>query len=130
MSSDSGSPKNPPKKHSGRPRNGRHLTNMSDVLQSLLENGKSALSDGFTRWKLEQNWQEIVGETIAKNTVPCSYNRGVLWLWVPNSAWMQQLYFFQDMIKEKVNGYLGREFVTSVRFTLNRRAAAPSESPE
>lgn len=124
MDSRSGPPKTPPK----RSRNGRHLTNMSDVLQSLLDNGKSALSDGFTRWKLEQNWQEIVGETIAKNTVPCAYNRGVLWLWVPNSAWMQQLYFFQEMIKEKVNGYLGREFVTGVKFTLNRRAAITTDS--
>ena len=104
-------------------RNGRQLTSMSDVLHSLLENGKSALSDGFTRWRLEQEWPKIVGEMLAKQTVPCAYDRGVLWIHVQHAAWMQQLYYFQPQILEKVNTHLGRAWAKEVRLTVSPRAS-------
>lgn len=105
------------------PKHKAHLTQATDVLQGLLQNSKSPLSDGFLRWRLEQQWPEIVGATIAEQTVPCAWDRGVLFIWVKHPAWMQQLWHFQDAIKEKVNAHLGRQYATSVKFTLNRRAA-------
>lgn len=95
----------------------------ADVLQALLQNSKSQLSDGFLRWRLEQNWAQIVGPTIANETVPAAYQKGLLFIWVRHSAWMQQLWYFQEPIKDKVNEYLGRTWVREVKFTLNRRAA-------
>ncbi len=100
-----------------------HLTSGADVLQALLMNGKSQLGDGFLRWRLEQAWPEVVGETIAAQTLPCALERGVLHIWVRHSVWMQQLWFFKDMIRGKVNDYLHAEHVRDVKFTLNRRAA-------
>ena len=96
---------------------------MADVLQSLLLNGKSQLGDGFLRWRLEQDWLRIVGQTMAVQTVPCAIDHGVLWVWVSHPAWIQQLWFFKDIIREKVNAYLGRQLISDVRFTLNRRAS-------
>ena len=95
----------------------------SDVLQGLLQNSKSQLSDGFLRWRLEQEWREVVGNTIAEQTLPVAFEKGTLHIWVKHSAWMQQLWFFQDAIKDKVNAHLGRGWVKQVRFTLSRRAA-------
>jgi predicted nucleic acid-binding Zn ribbon protein len=103
-----------------------HLTAGADVLQALLTNGKSQLGDGFLRWRLEREWSLVVGETIAAQTLPCSLERGILWVWVRHSTWMQQLWFFKDMIQSKVNGHLRSEHVKEVRFTLNRRAAHQS----
>lgn len=100
-----------------------HLTSGADVLQALLTNGKSQFGDGFLRWRLEQEWSHVVGETIAAQTLPCALSHGVLSIWVKHSAWMQQLWFFRDMIKEKVNAHLKSEHVKEVRLTLNRRAA-------
>lgn len=100
-----------------------HLTSGADVLQALLTNGKSQLGDGFLRWRLEQAWTQIVGDTIASQTLPCALERGVLFIWVRHSAWMQQLWFFKDMIRGKVNDYLQSEHVKDVKLTLNRRAA-------
>lgn len=111
---------NSPKK---RKRSSGHLTGAADVLQALLQNSKSQLSDGFVRWRLEQKWRDVVGPTIAEQTLPCAYERGTLHIWVRHSAWMQQLWFFQDAIKEKVNAHLGKNWVRQVRFTLSRRAA-------
>lgn len=110
-----------------KPKNKRHkrahLTSGADVLQALLTNGKSQLGDGFLRWRLEQDWASIVGETIAAQTQPCALERGVLFIWVRHSAWIQQLWFFRDMIRGKANDYLRAEHIKDVKFTLNRRAA-------
>jgi hypothetical protein len=108
------------------------LTAASDVLQALLQNSKSQLSDGFLRWRLEQQWAQIVGASIASQTVPCAFERGTLHIWVRHPAWIQELWYFQDAVKDKVNAHVGCQWVSQVRFTLNRRAATtePGSSPD
>jgi len=101
-----------------------------DVLQALLQNGKSHLADGFLRWRLEQNWSEVVGPTIAEQTLPVAFTHGTLYIWVRHSAWMQQLWYFQEPILEKVNSYVGKEWAARIRFTLSRRAATTTETGE
>lgn len=120
MSQDS-SNKGPKKPRAPRPK--AQLTAAADVLQALLQNSKSGLADGFQRWRLEQNWPAIVGSTIAEQTLPVAFEHGTLYIWVKHSAWMQQLWYFQEPIKDKVNEHLGKSWVQQVRFTLSRRAA-------
>jgi predicted nucleic acid-binding Zn ribbon protein len=115
MTNDPSSKKDPKKK--------AHLTASADVLQALLQNSKSQLSEGFLRWRLEQQWSEIVGPTISEQTVPAALEKKVLHVWVRHSAWMQQLWYFRDAIKEKVNAHIGQHAVSQVHFTLSRRAA-------
>lgn len=100
----------------------------SEVLLSLFENGKSPLSEQFLRWKLWAQWADFVGPTIAHNAEPVGYQRGVLYLWVRNSAWMQQMTFMKDPIRETVNQKLGRKFVRSIRFTLDRHAVPQQDA--
>jgi predicted nucleic acid-binding Zn ribbon protein len=99
------------------------LTQAADVLQGLLQNSKSQLSDGFIRWRLEQEWSAVVGPTISQQTVPCAFERGVLFIYVKHPAWAQELRFFSDSIKEKVNTHLNQQWARDVKFTLSRRAA-------
>ncbi|HVK60012.1 MAG TPA: DUF721 domain-containing protein [Bdellovibrionales bacterium] len=110
-----------------KPKRAAHLTAAADVLQSLLQNSKSELGDGFIRWRLEQQWRTIVGPTIGENTLPCAYERGILHIWVKHPVWMQQLSFFQEEIRTKVNDHVGRNWAKQIRFTLSRRAASTSE---
>ena len=124
MSFESSKPKKPhPLKGKARVQKSAHLTAAADVLQGLLQNSKSQLSDGFIRWRLEQKWPEIVGKTISDQTLPVAFERGTLHIWVRHSTWMQQLWYFQEPIKEKVNAHLAKEWVKRVTFTLSRRAA-------
>jgi predicted nucleic acid-binding Zn ribbon protein len=124
MSFESSKPKKPhPLKGKPRVQKSAHLTTAADVLQGLLQNSKSQLSDGFIRWRLEQKWPEIVGKTISDQTLPVAFERGTLHIWVRHSTWMQQLWYFQEPIKEKVNAHLAKEWVKRVTFTLSRRAA-------
>ena len=75
----------------------------ADVLQRLFENSKSPLSDGFQRWKLEGKWPDIVGPTISKNSRPVFFDNGTLIVEVANASWMNEIRFFTEEIKFKVN---------------------------
>lgn len=98
------------------------LTLGSQVLQALFENGKSPLSVQFIRWKLWRKWPEIMGPTIAENCEPVGYKQGVLFLWVKNSTWMQQMVFMRDPMTKKINDHLKMRYVTEIRLTLDRRS--------
>lgn len=93
----------------------------SEVLQSLFENGKSPLSGQFLRWKLWARWAEIVGPTLAQVSEPVAYHNGVLWLWVKNSSWLQQMVFMREDIRATIHKKMGVVFVISLRLTLDRR---------
>lgn len=92
----------------------------SKVLQTVLGNGKSPLSDQFLRWKIWRFWPKIVGDTLGKQCEPVGYERGRLFIWVKSSARMQDIRFFETTLKEKVNEHVGRTWVRSIRFTLDR----------
>lgn len=100
----------------------KSLTNSSEVLQGLFENGKSALSEQFLRWKLWKMWAEYVGPSIAAVSEPVGYRRGTLYIWVKNSTWMQQMIFMVEPIKEKINEKLGFKFVRMIHLTLDRKS--------
>jgi predicted nucleic acid-binding Zn ribbon protein len=94
----------------------------SEVLQALFENGKSELSVQFIRWKLWKKWTEYVGPTMGQVSEPVGYHRGVLYVWVKNSAWMQQLVFMRGPMKEAINQKLQQNYVYEIRLTMDRKA--------
>lgn len=102
----------------------------SEVLQSLFENGKSPLSEQFMRWKLWAKWEEVVGPTISKNAEPVGFQRGILYVWVRNSSWMQQMIFMRDPIRETINQKFENNFVKVIKFTLDRREVPSSDQSE
>lgn len=98
------------------------LSISSEVLQRLFENGKTPLSEQFLRWKLWAKWEEVVGSTIASHAEPVSFQRGVLYVWVRNSAWLHQMTFMNTHIRDTINQKFQNNFVKSIRFTLDRHA--------
>ncbi len=94
----------------------------AEVLKSLFEEKEGGpVSEQFQRWKLWLNWKDIVGPTTAEYTEPVAYHNGVLWLWVKNSTWMQQMTFMSETIKNTVNQKYKKGFVTEIRYTLDRK---------
>jgi hypothetical protein len=102
----------------------------AEVLHKLLEEKAGPVSDQYLRWKLWLNWKEVVGSTISENAEPISYNRGVLWLCVKNSVWMQQMTFMLEPIKNSVNQKFKEGFVKEVKLTLDRRLTPQPDDEE
>lgn len=103
----------------------------SDVLQSLLQNGKSALGEQFIRWRVWNSWGEIVGPQVAQHTLPVSFLKGELYVWVDHPARMQELTFCVVPIAKKINAFCGKRWVKKIRFTLDRKSVPkPEETAE
>lgn len=98
----------------------------AEVLHKLLEDKAGPVSDQYLRWKLWLNWKDVVGATVAENAEPVSYRQGVLWLWVRNSVWMQQMTFMLEPIKSSINQKFKSDFVKEVRLTLDRKLTPQS----
>lgn len=82
------------------------------------------------RWKLWAKWEEVVGPTIAKNAEPVGFQRGVLYVWVRNSSWMQQMVFMKDPIRDTINQKFQNNFVKYIKFTLDRREVPQSDDSQ
>ncbi len=98
------------------------LNTASDVLQSLLTEGKSGLVEGFQRWRLWRQWPQVVGPELAKTTNPVGYQNGTLIIWVDHPARIQDLHYVKDVLIQKVNDHLGRRWVYYLKFTTDRKS--------
>ena len=107
-------------------RQGR-LSCASDVLQSLLQDGKSPLAKGFLRWRVWKEWPTVVGQEIARHTEPVDYRQGVLYVWVKNSTRMQEVSFLSRQIISKINEFVGRKWVIRIRYTLDPKSIPDRE---
>ena len=54
----------------------KKLNSVAQVLQGLFQNSKSPLSDGFQRYRLEQQWSQVVGKEIGQLSRPVDINEG------------------------------------------------------
>lgn len=57
-------------------------------------------------------WQDLVGEDMGKYARPQKIERGVLWLEVENSSWLQQFQYEKVTLLETLNDFLR---ITSLR---------------
>ena len=61
-------------------------------------------------------WNEIVGETVAKNTEPDRVEHGVIIIKVSSPTWRQELYFQKKEIIQKINNKIGKSVIRDIRF--------------
>lgn len=76
----------------------------------------------FIRWKLWKKWSEYVGPTMAQGCEPVGYYRGKLYVWVKSAAWMQQLVFMREPMKDAINKKLQQQYVREIHLTMDRKS--------
>jgi predicted nucleic acid-binding Zn ribbon protein len=64
-------------------------------------------------------WDEVVGQTIAHHARPTRIRRGLLFIAVDGSVWMQELQFLKETIRERLNARLGGDVVRDLFFVLD-----------
>ncbi len=85
---------------------------------------KNITSDPIIKNKLEisnifNHWEEIVGSEINKKSRPDKLTGGILFVSVINFTWANELSYMSEQLKEKINSYIGRKIVKSIRFKPN-----------
>ena len=61
-------------------------------------------------------WDEVVGATLAARAQPAGFRDGVLSVRVGGAAWMQELQFMKEDLRERLNARLGAALIRDVYF--------------
>ena len=65
--------------------------------------------------KLLSNWPDIIGKLEQQTRIEKVYKQTII-LGVYDTAWLQELYFMQNIILKKINTYLGKVYFTNLKF--------------
>lgn len=109
---------------------------MDNNEQSTKKQAMAAILPGIVRdrgWVVQLDlhsifprWRQVVDEDAAAHGKPLKIVKGVLWVEVENSAWLQQLQFRKVMMLESINRTLTRSQINNIRFVL----ATSDDKPE
>ena len=77
------------------------------------------------------NWQKIVDLETGQHCLPLKISKGVLWIEVENSAWLQQLRYQKQGILETVNASLRKSTLQGIKLSLpkGRTEKPPAKEP-
>lgn len=89
---------------------------ISGILSDLLDRHRIEIGREMAR--INECWEFIVGEAIAKNTKPAAYHKNVLIVNVDSSVWVQQLQFLKADILARMREVLGNTRVDDVKFKV------------
>jgi len=71
--------------------------------------------DNNWKIKLFENWDFLVGPLKDKVSIE-KIDRNLLILGVSHPAWAQELFMLSDMLRQKINSFLGKEYIKTIRF--------------
>jgi predicted nucleic acid-binding Zn ribbon protein len=94
----------------------RRLGNfLPQVLQGL------GLKTGIDQHQALIIWDKVVGQTIAAHTKPGWIDHGILWVFVQDSIWHQELEFMKSQILERLNQQLEHGKMRGIKFIQKGR---------
>lgn len=96
----------------------KDLTSIKDILTGLFKNSRLPFNpaDG----QIWAEWEDVVGELIARHARPVWIKNGRLKVHVSDPIWLQELEFIGPDIKDKLNHKLGRKAVEDIEFRLKK----------
>lgn len=92
------------------------LSPISPLLKALSLN--LGLEKGIDLLKIKESWPEIVGDAIASHTAPQVIHHHVMILHVDGAAWLHELSFLKEEIRQKINRQIGSQRVRSLRLKI------------
>lgn len=79
------------------------LKSLSDILDPK---GNPSSADVVDFLKLVRDWKLIVGDSLARHTLPIKFKNQILTVATKHSAFAQQLSFMGETIKRKIGAHL------------------------
>ena len=92
---------------------------ISGVIEKVVRS--LGLSDRYHGWQVVTNWEEIVGETVARVAVATRFEDGVLYVAVADDAWRQELAMQTDSILEKIRTYPYGKGIKQLRLVRGKK---------
>ncbi len=78
-----------------------------------------------------QDWPRLVDSETGEHCRPLKISRGVLWIEVDSSAWLQQLQFQKQHLFDTLNASLRKSMLKDIKLTLSKgnTAKRPAQEP-
>lgn len=92
------------------------LQRLAKILEECFQ--REGLKEKVREQKVLDAWGSLVGRGVAEVSRPLRVRNRVMHVQVTNSVWLQELQFHKKLIKEKVNGFAGEDFIRDLRFIL------------
>jgi len=73
------------------------------------------LSDKLIQTRVRNEWETIMGKTIARNTGKISIYRRTLFLEILSAPLKNDLYYHEKIVVEKVNQFAGKSVIDKIK---------------
>jgi hypothetical protein len=81
--------------------------------------GQQQWGNQWHLFTLTRHWHAVAGRKISCHSMPAFFRRDVLWVYVHDSIWMQQMQLGKPELLAKINGFLkGRQPIDDLRWML------------
>jgi len=87
---------------------------IKDVIQRLLETYK--LHGRINNAKIIDNWEKMMGKTIAKHTTGLYIKQGILYVRINSASLKQEMFLHKKKIKQIVNNFVGSNHIDDISF--------------
>jgi predicted nucleic acid-binding Zn ribbon protein len=85
---------------------------MGDALKQFLD--KSRIKNSIQAMQIEDHWEKIMGNTIAKYTDKLEIRNGTLFIYTKVAPLKNELVYQRDLIIQRINESLGQVIVREV----------------
>jgi predicted nucleic acid-binding Zn ribbon protein len=92
---------------------------LGEVLEHLMAD--QLFARGMPVARLAAAWSDLVGERLASETAPASFEDGVLTVTATTGPWGAQARFLHEQIRRRADEALGGDVVRSVRVVVRNR---------
>ncbi len=90
------------------------MQSLKIAINSMLK--KFGIDNAIAQNNALNKWNEIVGDTVARNTQPERVEHGVIIVKVSSPTWRQELQFQKKEIIQKINNTIGKNVIKDIRF--------------
>ena len=94
------------------------MKEIKEVIPHLLALGGRSRKE-LLQHMLKSLWRDIVGEKLSHISQPTTLEDGCLTIELSDADWLRILQEMKHLIREKINDYLQKDYITSLRFQLN-----------
>jgi predicted nucleic acid-binding Zn ribbon protein len=94
----------------------KRCLHIGGILSELLE--KHRIEGAATLSHIRQLWGPVVGISIAENAQPVAYRKGILFVNVTSTVWIQQLQFLKDDLRVRLEENLDGARLKEIKFKI------------
>ena len=88
------------------------IKSIKDVLKEVIT--QKPLIKGVQNVRICNSWGEVMGENIQKYTTQVRFSHNILYVSLKSAPLKMELKFNIEVIKERLNNHLGKEFIKKI----------------